>query len=544
MIDDANPDLFNVEQVNKVSSATYLLTGVRQLIRILDIGLIVPELVACMDDAVAALSGNQLSGLSTIKGYPPVPVLLELKPESVTSQGIFPASSIKAVHFATKDELEEYQARGFENVPNDLFGFEVTPELFETSEDNEVNAVLAKIDRDVLRQNYRQYDVLAGLLWDCIVHAEQSGQVISLFYQISSHSRSDDITGALGSWIKFLTDAGSLTVDDTDLLAVYMTLLGERDVAEGWSSEEVLEEFARKLPPEIAKGDKFQGWYGYSKAVVNNEKELTALTDEGDVMLRAILLHLLNPNREEIERMAMREDSPGPKVLAMARTLAATRLGFAPLDAAGKLERPGAYYLVSDLLAAYINRNNFDLKGLQSESAETSGALLTWHGQTVNSYIAPTPPAETADKVKEGVKEEAAPYLALTDLQEMVLSLEIVESAEIQEGALTLELTKVVTKPLPKQASFKLQISDDHVAVLDSRLLDLGLKSHIAKLTGKRTMAALAYQTDQGTDFRFQMKEGEYFSAQIQLTNCPDVQELQSTLQRLLDCHAWMKSKI
>ena len=177
MTDNSTPDRFAASVIEKSPSLVYLLTSVRQLLRILDIGLVVPELVACLDDAIASFSSEQLPDLNTLKGYPAIPVLLELKPSTTTPQSIYPASTIKTIHFASKDKLEDYQARGFENVPNALFNFEVTPALFDKGSQGSVAASLPKLDRSALRKNYRQYDVLAGLLWDAIAQAEDVDEV-------------------------------------------------------------------------------------------------------------------------------------------------------------------------------------------------------------------------------------------------------------------------------------------------------------------------------------------------------------------------------
>lgn len=541
MTDNSTPDRFAASVIEKSPSLVYLLTSVRQLLRILDIGLVVPELVACLDDAIASFSSEQLPDLNTLKGYPAIPVLLELKPSTTTPQSIYPASTIKTIHFASKDKLEDYQARGFENVPNALFNFEVTPALFDKGSQGRVAASLPKLDRSALRKNYRQYDVLAGLLWDAIAQAEDVDEVTSLLQSLISHSVTDDVAAALRSWVQHKADTGNLPFKDAGLMVTYLHLLGERDIDEGWASAEVLEEFASQVSASEADTEPFQKWYRYSKAVINNDKELSTLTDDGDVLLRAILLHLLNPDVEAIDRMAMREPAPGIKVLAMARTLAATRLGFAPLNAAVKLDQPGAFWLVSDLIAAFINKNVFELNELKVDVQLGAGSLIRWHDQVVGTYKATI---QTTDIEVGEVREEIPAYLSLIDLQSIVEGLDDIKSTQIDGGLLTLVLTKTAAKPLPKQAVFSISIQGAQGVIFTSRLLDLSMKSHKAKLTGKRTLAALVYQTKQGVDFRFETEEEKHFSAQLTLPQEINQQSLQTALQRMLDCHAWMKVTI
>lgn len=543
MTDDSTPDMFNEGVVKKPLSSVYLLTSVRQLVRILDIGLVVPELVTCIDDVIATFSIEQLPALNTIEGYPAVPVLLELKIGATKPQSAYPASTIKAIHFSTRDELEDYQARGFENVPNALFTFEVTPALFDKDPQANVAALLPKIDRSVLRQNYRQYDVLAGLLWDSITQAVGAEEVGSLLQSLVSYSVTDDVPAALNSWIRYEAEAGNLSIEDSGLMSTYLHLLGERDIDEGWVSADVLEELASRVLAPVADSESFQTWYRYTKAVINNEKELSTLTDDGDVLLRAILLHILNPEIDAIERMATRDPAPGIKVLKMAKTLAATRLGFAPLNAESKAECPGAFWLVSDLMAAFINKQPFSLANLIKTDVSEKRADLHWDHMLVNSYESLSLAGESGFDISREVREPESNVASLSDLKQLAEALDGIQSADNVDGVLTLQLTKSKCKNIPKQAAFHIVQRENGLPLFSSRLLDLTMPSHNAKLTGKRLSAAFIYQTEEGKDFRFELVPEKAFNAEITLAeNVSDV-ELQTVFQRLMDAHAWMKTK-
>jgi hypothetical protein len=533
--------MFDDPMVKKTSGSCYILTGVRQLLRILDVGLVVPELVASYGFDIAVFDEQELGSLSGITGYPGVPVLLELNTATELNQKVYSASTIETIHFSSVDELEDYLARGFQNVPNALFNFAVTPNLFEQGNSRECKARLAKIDRGVLEDHYRQYDVLAGLLWSRISQVEQATDAHKLLVAMASHCEGNDISTALNYWVQAFVSTGKLTSEDNQLLSYYLQLLGQWGIEKGWSSVDVLEELAGCLPSSLSKGEIFQKWYRYSKAVIANEKELVTLTDEGDVILRAILLHLLNPDSKAIERMAQREPAPGSMVLDIASTLAAMRLGFAPLDAADKQKSPGAYYLVSYIMAAFINRSRPDLGPLAIVDDQTATTTLTWHGELVNHYAARIAAHGMKD---EGISEKPISYLLMADIENIVLKLDEVDTCVVNDNQVELMLTKAVAKSLPKQAVFSISIQGEEGVIFTSRLLDLSMKSHKAKLTGKRTLAALVYQTEQGADFRFETREEEHFSAQITLPQNIDRQSLQTGIQRLLDCHAWMKTTI
>ncbi len=540
MSDESSLKLFNKTVVQEPSSGVFLLTGIRQLLRVLDIGLVVPELVACDGECIAQFTEASLPTLQSIQGYPVVPVLLELKTDVNSGNNVYPASAIKAIHFESTDALEDYQARGFQNVPNGLFDFSVIAALFEQGQGDESTAILAKMDRKGLKEHYRRHDVFAGLLRICILQSEKAAPLREQLELAASKSRDDDISGLFDAWVQTCIADDLLNAADAALLTSYLQELSERDIDEGWSSIEVLEALADRIPDASKTLESFQKWYQYSKAVISNEKELLNLTDEGDIGLRAMLLHLLNPDVEAVERMAQRDPAPGPKVLAMATTLAATRLGFAPLDAADKQSFPGAYYLVSDLVAAFINRQPFDLGALEQTETSEGAITLNWHGELVNQFSAIQ---SVENEAEEGIQESPQTYLSLSDIEAVAKGLEGVGTAEIDDGQLILSLTRAAVKPLPKQATFSLILSGQ-VVLFTSRLLDLSVKSQKAKLTGKRMMAALIYQTGQGRDFRFNTIDGDHFSAQISLPEPIDQSGLQTALQRLFDCHTWMKTTI
>lgn len=540
MSDESNLGLFHEQVEEQPPAPIYLLTGTRQLLRLLDIGLIVPELVACNERKIFTVGKEGLSKLDAVKGYPAVPVILELKVDSADDWVVHPASAIQEIHFAKADDLEDYQARGFQNVPNGLFTFTISPKLFVPRDGPQTSACLSKIDRGELKENYRRYDVLAGLLWSYIAQSRDSSTVEVFLKSTADLSQVDDISAAFDNWVQSCIDSGLLNTDEGILLTSYLQLFSEQDIDEGWASAAMLEALAERLPESVKRLQTFQKWYRYCKNVIGNQKEIVTLTDEGDVSLRAILLHLLNPDSEAIERMALRDPAPGPRVLSIAASLAAARLGFAPLDASSKETFPGAYYLVSDLVAAFINKQIFELGSLQQATESAGSTILNWRGGLVNRFSASPTVATDTDS---GIQEPTPPSFELTDIEQLTNSLHDVESVAISDGELKVTLTKVAAKPLPKQAAFSIMLSDD-AAHFSSRLLNLSVKSQKAKLTGKRTLAALLYQTEQGKNFQFNTVEDDCFSAQVELAGPVDQQALQQALRSLLDCHAWMKTTI
>ena len=122
---------------NILDEQLFCLTGIKQLLRILDMGLIVPELVVCDQKAkIKILSLTDLKSMGGINGYPAKPVLFELNNSLEVENKIISTSNIKTIHFESEDELDDYIARVFFNVPNGIYNFRVSPQLFECIDSN------------------------------------------------------------------------------------------------------------------------------------------------------------------------------------------------------------------------------------------------------------------------------------------------------------------------------------------------------------------------------------------------------------------------
>jgi hypothetical protein len=561
-------DLFasqNEPLQNEPLSVSYVLTSKRYLLRILDVGLITPELVACnTSKEIQVISAKHLPSLSAIEGFPASPVLIQLKQSSDIAGLVISSNAIEAIIFPSNDDREDYLSKAFENVPNELFKLEVAPELFVESSGPVCDFIFPKLDKQELNAKYRKYDMFAGVLSYYLASALNIESVKTSIFNICKTTKEEI----------FLEDTMQVLITqalDTDveekivaILANYLTILSDYPLDLGWVAKDVLQSLERLYGAADSAGI-FTKWLNVSYEIVNNERALIPLTDEKQIVLRAILLHVLNPEQDAIDRMAMKNPAPGSLVVIIASYLATARLGFSAMLAEKKQSMPGAYFMISSLVAAGINNSAIPIEKIQVEKKSDSESILLWENMIVGKYKANNE-INTAVNLEEKSKPEynveinenddqivkanvethveiAADLPALSNLTNEI---SFVSASVIEHESLLITLDKKLLKlksvSLPKHADFTLHIEDNNL-VFETRLLDLTIASHTKKLTGPKMRAMLEYQTEKGRDFCFNLVPDESLKARILLSSINlDSARIEEILNQLIDVQTWMKS--
>jgi len=514
----------------------YCMTGVRQLLRILDIGLIVPELVACDEKCeIKLLTLTDLKSLFAINGCPVNPVLFEIDNKIEVKDKVISTTGIKIIHFENEDDLDDYMARGFVNVPNGIYNFQVSPRLFLGINADLPKITLNKLDRNILREGYRYFDVLSGLLWELVTQSLSVKVVNNLITRFGKKN------GGMDTWlVKQCIDAGTDTNVSKVFLA-YLKLLGEYDLDEGWVASEIIQELENRLSEDLRDVELISKWLKYSYGVVTNKSEMGVLSDEREIVLRAILLHLINPDIESINRMALREYPPGEKVLKTARLLAAARSGFSPMDAKDKEKFSGRYFLLADLMSSLVNGKTIDISYLTVAQNSHEKELLFWR----NNYVALFEPD---DEVTES--NEVDQVLDLETIKLIMERVDKVDNILIENDQLIIILTKEESSNLfRKKHYFSLSLEQEPVSQIKMKscLLGLHVGSQAKRLNERgRLQDAFRYQTEEQADFRFEYKPEECFSAVISIPATMLITDelLLSVLNRLIDCHIWLKEPV
>jgi hypothetical protein len=526
-------DMFGSSTESEHPKTFYLLTSPRQLLRILDIGLVVPELVATGAQESRFFTVEELGGLAGIDGYPKVPVIIELNSTEVGAPAkAVPAHDITAIHFFSEEDKTDFTIRVYENVPTGLFNLVASSSLFMQSDIKLEGVSLGKLKKVVLAQNYRHLDVEAGLLYGYIEEAMNAESVTSL---LTDYAKADSTAVSLNT----LSQALATTGDELSrqITEAYLSILCRRNLDEGWVGKVVLTELTDLFSKDHSELSEFLTWQEYCSEVLNGTREMAQLTDEKHIILRAILLHLLNPDAESIERICAREPAPGPRVQQAAMILASARTGFAPMVAAKKEANPGAYFLLSELMAAKINESLIDMTPLLVERVGDIVKIL-WRGQQVQSI-----------QIQASQESEASGNVtpAFSDVAAAVTSLPNVLTAKVADDALSIVLDKKYSKLVGKLGALKIIpcAPPGTDLLLSTQLLDFTVKSHKARLNGPRALDAIRFQSEhRGSGFQFYYEEEVGFFAQIVLRQeqCLNRQALSPAIDLMIKSNEWMKS--
>ncbi len=292
---------------------------------------------------------------------------------------VMPINAVSKVHFLSKQDLEDFTARQFENVPADKLSTVVSPDLFSHKRDVSVKEQVGALETDAAVQidklvsSARLADRLIGgltmlahtlpgqnswvnaftglleLLPECLsdLDDEQAGEskVLSKFNDAFLKSVGE-MTGTAGD-----------SFDESLYLSAMLAIM-ESDINEGWNPVEFLTKIVAHVDEQnIEDPDSGQKkWHEFCLRVLRNEIEVprSAFTDDGDVIRRAVFLLLLRPEPDAIAASMQSGLKVGTSVRALAALLCGMRIGFEGLSNSYKSER-SRYEGMSELKTWLLN---------------------------------------------------------------------------------------------------------------------------------------------------------------------------------------------
>ena len=510
----------------------FILTGRRQISRILDIGLIVPELVGCDNsNNICILDSSSLYHVKNV-----TPILIELKKNEEKTTGVFSVDQILAIHFSSEEEKEDYLNRPFENVPNTLFDLVVSPSLFSEQSEQCNEIYLSKVDRGSLSKKYRKVDVFLGLAWECII---KKGSSYSFSAFEKKYTEFNPYSDGFGEEVSKLIDLSIGIITDKNIaviLSEYFSNIEKYPLESGWPTKSILQDLKDWHEQHQPSSDLFEKWFAVAIAIVNNDRGLPDLNDENQILLRAILLHLINPDKGTTSRLSNNGANIGEKVSLVFEFLNAARIGFSAMSAEEKSTYPGAYFLLSKLAASWVN--NADHIPLEPTKTMDEGFdVYYWNNQIIGRYKSQIVPIEP---LSTGIDDGGLAYL-IGGLE----SLSIVSKVEISKNdsaLLKLNKKEVVDISIPRHSNFTILLAGDCV-VFSTCILNFSFASHLKKLTGPRMKSAFKYQGCQERNFRFVIDD-DTFNAEVSVNKSSfNPYKADEMLKVLLDTHVWMKGK-
>ncbi|MFV1468253.1 hypothetical protein VBY75_11275 [Idiomarina sp. HB] len=119
-------------------------------------------------------------------------------------------------------------------------------------------------------------------------------------------------------------------VSESDQAIIFSLLPILRDIKfeDGIDPVSLLDKLVFSLEAQASElGEDTLKWAQYVKRAIEGEQEVPALADERDIFKRSVLLFLLRPDIERLEKVKSSSISPGPAVLSIAAFLAGFSLG-------------------------------------------------------------------------------------------------------------------------------------------------------------------------------------------------------------------------
>ncbi|MDB4099257.1 hypothetical protein N9554_02405, partial [Candidatus Thioglobus sp.] len=431
-----------------------VLTHRRNLLSIMSSGLIGPKEVygKYRDDILVKTKGlvplfsrsisSQLIDLTTSNRDSNFPVILELDkdqlPDSfaygVDSEGvlinnvnkkqplvfrlsldILSTNMIKEVHFVSEQNLTDFKARMFENVPIDAFSLSESPKIFESkstfpieffdtitnpefetsdevqgsspqsSEPIEIESVLVspKLNNNLERFS-RISDKVAASIALLSENMEKSSDLkllhalLSFPYQ-GNNSRMREAYGTFAELISSLVSGNKKNKKlsgEYYLLSATLEELIHHNPSEGWIALDFLEKIELRFKASLKDGDdKLENYFEACKKIFNSTMEIPdgIFSDEKNIIQRAILLFLLRPDYEDLIGKENSQLNPGFFVKKIAILITGFRVGYERISTQFK----GLHHQIFAPLRAYII--NYGLGNSLDNFEKKPKAIVVWN---------------------------------------------------------------------------------------------------------------------------------------------------------------------
>jgi hypothetical protein len=246
--------------------------------------------------------------------------------------------SIENIFFKSRNELDDFKARIFENVPLGLISMNVSEKIFEIKK---VDSDLQKVFDQNENKEYRNYvkyqlsDSIAGMFANLLnfIPAEISHYKFLKEFSVNIIKNHKFILPE--SFIKY-----SLDQDLFDLTIKY--LLREKK-SDGWQSKKILKYLYESINKDATKYDSetiklFKTWYEMSIEVLDNKRTISSLADNKFIMGKAIILLLLRPTPDDLLSSQNSNLEPGKIVLTITSIFIGARYGLECLSNKYKAE--------------------------------------------------------------------------------------------------------------------------------------------------------------------------------------------------------------
>lgn len=251
--------------------------------------------------------------------------LKKARPEGwIILQGVLPISAIRGVHFRSEADREDFQSRALADVPTDLLPQVVSPAHFAPT-----FATLPDwptVPDDAPAAAFTRVEALVGALVAARRVWPPQRRWLDILAQLQAARAG---VAETRTWLSSLTGKG-ITSWEWPLLAHALDLLIPLRPADGFDPESFLADLLQTAASDASLQtfhDGIQHWGTTLRAILREEQPIPSLHDAHpeptvDAARLGILLFLLRPSLERLQKTGQSALKPGPGVFTIATLLA------------------------------------------------------------------------------------------------------------------------------------------------------------------------------------------------------------------------------
>ncbi|WP_253657743.1 hypothetical protein [Vibrio sp. Y58_MX_L22] len=231
-----------------------------------------------------------------------------------------PYCHISDIGFTNQDSLGMFVERSYENYDSRTINCRI---LTSNNESSELTLDIVEpptVDKHAF--------TLKMALNDAIIAATHS-------HLLTHPQFTTELSNYLGNADQLLNAILTSYLEDTNQLVVaieFFKVCSKFNIDTGWQLIEVVEELKKNLPPE-ANSDDVKRWFETAQRIINNEDVNLIYSDDKNIALRAMILVLLNPEKDNINAMKVSlQEHLGEKVYSLANIFVGARAGYSYLS--------------------------------------------------------------------------------------------------------------------------------------------------------------------------------------------------------------------
>jgi len=328
------------------TNASYVVVSKKYFSRyILSYEVLPLQLCKCLNEK-AVINSEELTSLCSTGLLETSDIVLEIKPEIASSTTFLSFSLIDKVWFESNDTLELFLERSYENFDVSTLECLLLPKPNQVVANELIKLTSANFIKESFIDSMALVDGTLALLQQYLEESSDKGDSLTLL---------DNVIGSHKELLILLLNLDSVDREHTSFALAFFEICIKNGVDKGWSSEQIVNTFEKTAPKDVTDDESFNTWLQVVRKLLNGDEVKLEFTDEKSLVLRAMTLLLMNPEREQLEAIkAHLGDGVGDKVYKLALAFSLVRTGYSFFNYT-KRQEIGEYRKTIQLLNAFLH---------------------------------------------------------------------------------------------------------------------------------------------------------------------------------------------